>query len=215
MKFRAIFGPIIALVLCISTPLLANDDDYIQLSNDIRNNTIVKNLLAKNPEKVQVLEFFSYGCSACARFESGFERWESSIDANNVIIYRIPVTFNQNEWQSLANLYYIMQTLDPKEDLNNKIFNAIHNQGIRLWEEAPMRAFFLDHGYTQTEFDAAYNKFSNNKAAQTADDISDVYGINATPSIIVNGPAASYLLTIDQNDADYFKVLNSVVQAAN
>ena len=216
MKFKLILGSILAILLSTSAPIFADtDDDYIQLSNDIRNNVAVKNLISKDPNKVQVLEFFSYGCGACARFESGFERWQSTINKNDVIIYRVPVTFNQDEWQSLANLYYVMRALDPDEKLNTKIFAAIHQQGIRLWEESAMRTFFLDNGYTQAEFDAAYSQYSNNKAAKNADAISDVYGINATPTVIVNGPTGSYLLTISQNNSDFFNVLNKVIQTAN
>lgn len=190
------------------------ENEYVRLPDDIRKNTLVQNLMAQSSNKVQVLEFFSYGCAACAKFEPAFEKWNSSKTQKNVSVTRLPVTFNQEDWQGLANLYYIMRTLDPNEDLNEQIFTAVHQQGERLWEESAMRQFFMQNGYNETQFNAAYAKYGNNDAAKKADALSNAYGINATPAVIVNGPKASYLLTIDQNSDNYFKVLNQVITIA-
>lgn len=208
-KISAIFL-IIASLIGFSQTLYA-DNGYIRLSDDIRKNPEVLDLLAKNPKKVQILEFFSYACSACARFEPALEHW---LDAHtdNATLYRVPVTFSQDEWQSLATLYYVMKELDPKQNLNAKIFQAIHQKGMRLWEETVMQQFFIANGYTKAQFDAAFKKYSNNLAAKKADDLSDIYGINETPSVVVNGVNASYLITADLNDNDYFKVLDQLIK---
>lgn len=188
---------------------------YIHLSQDIRKEQQVQDLIARSDGKIQVLEFFSYGCSACARFEPTFEKWLATTDNKKIAVIRIPVSFNQDEWLSLANLYYIAKTLDPSGNLNEKIFQALHQKGQRLWEESAMKQFFLDNGFSATQFQAAYNEFSNNKQADIADELSDIYGINETPTIIVNGPTTSYLITADQNQADFFNILDQVIKNAS
>ncbi len=54
----------------------------------------------------------------------------------------------------------------------------------------------------------------NSDAAKTADKISDVFGINSTPTVIVTGPKGSYMLTVDQTSTKYFDVLNQAIAAA-
>ncbi len=149
------------ILLVLHLPLAhaaTTDTGYMRLSESVRKDSAVQNFIAQSPNKVQVLEFFSYGCSACAKFEPAFEKWIAAKQNKNVSIYRVPVSFNKDDWQNLANLYYIMRTLDPKEELNEKIFTAIHQQGQRLWEESAMRSFFEQNGYNETQFDAAYAK---------------------------------------------------------
>lgn len=193
--------------------LYADGQDYIKLPEQLRNNADVAQLLANDPNKIQVLFFFSYGCPACARFDPPFEKWVSKQKAKQVIVYRIPVAFKE-EWETLAKLYFTMKYLDPKLSLDEKIFDAIHKQNLQLWQEPKMKEFFTQNGYNSKEFEQAYNSFSVARETKEAENLSKAYGIAQTPTIIVNGSIDSYQLNVSmaQNDTEkFFKILDYLV----
>lgn len=203
-----------AMILCFMLcPLLVTADvtfkegqNYTSLSNAMR--------AEGDPHKVQVLLFFNYGCSACAKLEPKFEKWADSQDGNSkLVIYRYPVGFDE-QWTMLSKLYFVMQDIQPKRDLNLKIFNAVHQQDLKLWHEDAMRDFFIANGYSGDNFDRTYNSLRIEQQLKNSQKMADVYAITVTPTIIINGKSSSYSLDIDQADDNIdklFKILNNVV----
>ena len=60
--------------------------------------------------KIEVLEFFSYGCPHCHDFSEPFERW-SRKQAKDVVVHRVPVTFGRPQWVVLGRLFYAIQIM--------------------------------------------------------------------------------------------------------
>ncbi len=197
--------------------LFVEGQDYIRLPNKTRENTDVQQLMAADPNKVQVLFFFSYGCHGCEMFHTPFEKWaarQSKQPDNKIVFYRYPVSFNP-QWAMLAKMYFVMETLDPKGKLNNAIFNSIHKDGLKLWQESVMKKFFIKHGFTGQQFDAAFTSFNVNRQVKRADEISKAYGIVITPDIVVNGPTASYKLDLAKKGStpeQLFRVLDYLIK---
>jgi thiol:disulfide interchange protein DsbA len=191
--------------------------DYTRLPNDVRNNPDVAQLIMADPNKVQVIFFFSYGCHGCELFHLPYQKWAAAQEkklGNKVAFYRYPVSFNP-QWRMLAKLYYTMEYLDPKGKLNDAIFEAIHKQGLQLWQEPVMQTFFAKHGYKPVDFSHAFNSFGVNRQMKQADEISKTYKITLTPDIIVNGPDASYRLDLTKADNKvdrFFQILDYLVQ---
>lgn len=190
--------------------------DYTRVSNAVRNNPDVAQLIAADPNKVQVVFFFSYGCHGCELFHAPFQKWAAIQEkkyGKKIVIYRYPVSFNQ-QWRMLAKLYYTMEYLDPAGKLNDAIFAAIHKQGLQMWQEAVMQSFFAKHGYNAGDFAHAFNSFGVNRQMKQADEISKSYKIMLSPDIIVNGPDASYRLDLTkaENKVDrFFQILDYLV----
>jgi len=209
--------PALAIAVKDSNELFIEGQDYIKLSDKIRKNSEVTQFLSANPNKVQVVFFFNYGCHACEAFNKPFEKWlgqQRQQKNSKFIIYKFPVSFNP-QWEMLAKLYFVMETLDPKMKLNDDVFDAIHKQGLRLWQEPVMKKFFVQHGYGEKAFDQAFSSPSVTKQVKRADDLSKGYEITATPDIVVNGPVSSYMLNVVKagNDVDrLFKILTYVIR---
>lgn len=207
---------IVAAVGSKNTALFIEGQDYTRLPNQVRNNPDVATLLAEDPDKVQVLFFFSYGCVGCELFHAPFEKWSAAQlkkPDNKVVVYRYPVSFNP-KWAMLAKLYYTMEFLDPTGKLNVAIFKAIHKNGLEMWKEPVMQTFFAGHGYNTKQFTEAFNSFGVNRQVKQADEISITYKITLTPDIIVNGPDASYRVDLTKagNNVDrFFKILDYLV----
>jgi thiol:disulfide interchange protein DsbA len=196
--------------------LFIEGQDYIKLSEKVRSNADVEQLLMSDPRKVQVLFFFSYGCHGCEMFHTPFEKWatvQKSKPNSKLAVYIYPVSFNA-QWQSLAKMYYVMQTLDPSGKLNNLIFDAIHKKAQKLWLVESMKKFFMQNGYTAQQFDNAYNSFSVTRAVKRAADLTKAYSVAVTPDIVVNGPVNSYkveLSKVGNNTDRLFQVLDYLV----
>jgi thiol:disulfide interchange protein DsbA len=83
---------------------------------------------ASEPGKVEVLEFFSYGCGHCAAIEPLIEKWIKAQSAD-VVVRGVPVAFNAG-MKPLQRLYYALEALN-RIDLHPKVFKAIHQEKKR------------------------------------------------------------------------------------
>lgn len=197
---------LLCLILFTMPVIAANEDfmegrDYTHLSKNIRTQSAVTNLIKRDPHQVQVLLFFNYGCSACAKLEPKFEQWVSSQQNNTeVVVYRFPVGY-QDQWNMFSKLYFVMMDIEPKKNLNEKIFDAVHNRNLKLWQEEEMRNFFIANGYQAKHFDTVFNSPQIEEQVKYSEKIANAYAIAGTPMIVINGVNSSYLLSIDQADS--------------
>ena len=136
-------------------------------------------------EKIEVLELFSYACSHCHRFEPYIERWLKN-KAENVKFVRLPVIFRE-DWAVLAKAYYAAEALGVVEKIHVPLFNAIHAQKRKMNDEAAVMALFAEQGVSNADFKKVFNSFAVDSKVRRARELTRRYGINATPSIVVNG----------------------------
>lgn len=209
----------VLLLFIFTMPCMAaNQDftegqDYTHLPKDVRAKYCVSELIKQDPHKVQVLLFFNYGCSACAKVDPKFEAWaESQRNNRELAIYRFPVGY-QDQWKMFSKLYFVMLDIKPKRDLNDTIFDAIHRRGLKLWQEEEMRNFFIANGYKAKDFDTVFNSPRIQEQLKYSEEIANAYSINGTPMIVINGVNNCYLLSIDQADGvdRLMEVLNYLV----
>ena len=81
--------------------------------------------------KVEVVEFFWYGCPHCYAFEPKLQAWASKLPPH-VQFTRVPVVFRPYEYPNHQKLYYTLELLGKLGDLHAKVFDSIHQQGKRL-----------------------------------------------------------------------------------
>jgi len=93
---------------------------------------------ATEPGKVEVLEFFSYGCGHCAAIEPLMEKWIKTQSAD-VVVRGVPVAFNAG-MKPLQRLYYALEALN-RIDLHPKVFKAIHQEKKRLFTKAEIKSW--------------------------------------------------------------------------
>lgn len=136
--------------------------------------------------KVEVTEFFSYGCPACFMLEPTLEKWLATKPAD-VTFNRVHVTFEPG-WDVLARAYYAAKNLGIENKITPDMFNDLHVKGIDLTNEAALRQFFIAHGVSQQDFDSAFH-FSPGIDGQLirSNELMRTYGIIAIPTLIING----------------------------
>jgi protein dithiol oxidoreductase (disulfide-forming) len=140
--------------------------------------------------KIEVAEFFWYGCGHCYALDPALETWRTG-KAPYVEFVRVPVIWSPQHRQH-AKLYYTIQALG-KPELHAQVFEAIHKQGkpIAGASDELARSLALDfvkeHGVTEAEFNKAYDSMPVAASLDRADDLTQRYQIASVPLLFVNG----------------------------
>ncbi len=136
-------------------------------------------------DKVEVLEFFWYGCPHCNNFEPFVQKWRKTL-SDNVAFKRVPAVFRPS-WKVQARAYYALQALSKLEELHPKIFDAIHKERKRLDSMNKMADFVAAQGVDKEAFIKQYQSFSIDGKVRKANKLVKNYKITGVPTVAVNG----------------------------
>ncbi len=139
---------------------------------------------ATEPDKIEVLEFFSYSCPHCAVVEPMIAEWKKTLPAD-VVLKAVPVAFNA-AMKPLQELFYALEAVG-RSDLHPKVFNAIHQEKKRIFTKDAIVAWVASQGVDKTKFTAAMDSFGVKSKVQRADQLAKGYAIQGTPSLAVDG----------------------------
>lgn len=150
--------------------------DYIRLAQPAPTST---------PGKIDVLEFFWYGCPHCNAFQPAIEAWSARL-AGDVAFRRVPVGFSAMH-ETHARLFYALEALGELDKLHRRVFAAMHVQRRRLDKEADIAAFAAEQGLDREKFVDALRSFGVSTKARQAKALAEAYKIDGTPSMGVHG----------------------------
>ncbi len=138
-----------------------------------------------DPAKIEVIEFFWYGCPHCYDFEPLLNKWKQSLP-KNVEFIRQPAAFNET-WTKHAKAYYTAEALGVVDKIHADFFDAVQNKKEELETEDQLAKFFVAHGVKEADFHEAYNSFPVDAKIRQAGAMAARYGITGVPAIIING----------------------------
>ena len=138
-----------------------------------------------NPGKIDVIEFFWYGCPHCYAFEPVVEPWSKHLPAD--VAFRREHVMSRENTRTHQRTFYALEALDREAEFRPKIFDAIHKEGLSLDKDDTMAAFLAKQGLDKTKFLAVYNSFSVQAKCKQAVKLSEAYHIDGVPSIGVGG----------------------------
>ena len=78
-------------------------------------------------DKVEVIEFFWYGCPACNQLEPLIKSWSKSLPAD-VNFRKVPAIF-RDSWAPGARLFYTIEALNLPQ-LHDAVFHAWHAERV-------------------------------------------------------------------------------------
>ena len=139
----------------------------------------------QSADKVEIIEFFWYGCPHCYAFEPLIDKWSKSLP-KNVEFIRQPAVFNE-VWAKHAKAYYVAESLGIVEKVHADLFDAIQYKKEPLDTEASLAQFFAAHGVSDAQFKEAYSSFGVDSKVRQAPVIAAKYGITGVPTVIING----------------------------
>lgn len=136
-------------------------------------------------KKVEVVEFFWYGCPHCFAFEPTLETWTKRLP-EDVLFVRVPVGFAAPH-QFHQKLFYALEETGLLETLHRKVFYAIHQQNKRLNSEAEVVAFINANGADGAKVAQAMKSFTVNTKCTRARQLSEAYKIDGVPALGIQG----------------------------
>ncbi|MFH1044943.1 MAG: thiol:disulfide interchange protein DsbA/DsbL [Pseudomonadota bacterium] len=136
--------------------------------------------------KIEVIEFFWYGCLHCYNFEPVLGLWVKAMP-RDAQFRRIPAIFN-NEWEQGARAYYALEAIGEIPRLHKPLFDAVHQDTqLKVGNEAALTEWLGKQGVDTKKFAAAYRSFSVEGKVKRAAQITQAYKIEGVPSMAVNG----------------------------
>ncbi len=138
-----------------------------------------------NPEQIEVLELFWYGCPHCYHLEPQLDAWLEN-KPDDVAFVRMPAVLGA-DWELLARAYYTMELLGVEEQVHRPLFEHIHKQRKRIRTVDDVKAVFVDQGVAAQDFDRTFQSFAVITKTSRARQARALYGITGVPVLVVNG----------------------------
>ena len=149
-----------------------------------RHYELIEPLPTRNPEKIEVIEFFWFGCGHCFSLEQLIKDWKSEV-SSEVDFFRLPVVWNA-QTKTHAKLFFATETLQVPEAIQG-IFSAIHYNRKMMLSDKEIIPFFQGYGIQEDKYLAATNSFGLKNNLRKAELFAFKYGIKGVPAFIVNG----------------------------
>ena len=138
------------------------------------------------PGKIEVIEFFWYGCPHCAAFEPALEAWVKQL-ADDVAFRRVPVAFRPESYSAHQRLFYALDSMGLVPALQRKVFYAIHVERQRLDNPTEIAAFATKNGIDPDKLMESFNSFGTQAKQKQANQLVDGYKIDGVPAIGIQG----------------------------
>jgi thiol:disulfide interchange protein DsbA len=138
------------------------------------------------PNKIEVLEFFSYGCPHCNEFYPLVSGWAAKLP-KDVVLKRVATGLGRKPWTNLAKMYYALESTGDLTRLDGQIFHAIHEEHLPLFDEKAISDWVTKHGVDPAKFNTAFESFGVNTKANQAEDMVESYKIEGVPTLTVDG----------------------------
>lgn len=142
-------------------------------------------------DKIEVAEFFWYGCPHCYDLEPYINNWEAEKPAS-VRFERVPAMWN-DVLKKHAQLYYTEEVLvrngaiQDAAGFRRAVFEEYHQRNNRLLSDESIARLFDRFGVSGADFSTTWNSFEVATKMRVADDLARRYSIASVPAIVVNG----------------------------
>lgn len=172
---------------------------YVELAIPIR---------VKDSTRIEVTEYFSYGCPHCYQFEPLLSNWVKNLSPD-VTFNRTPAVWNQ-DYRVYAQTYYTAEALKITDKMHVALFEAIQAQRRSLNNPKEMAMFFSEFGVDPVDFAKVYQSFGTRASLQQAEARGRAYRSSGVPAIIVNG---KYRVegSMAGGNAEMLKVVNFLI----
>jgi len=170
-------------------------------------------------KKIEVIEFFWYGCIHCYNLEGPLKAWLKRKPADVEFRY-VPAVFDPS-WLPLTRTFYTLEAMGITEKFHDDIFTAIHKDNQRGIASDPrlMGDWLATKGVDKQKFLDTYNSFAVNGRAQRSSDMTRGYDVPGTPALVVDGkyltgPSMTSAPGTSVDYGHFFQVLDQLIVRA-
>ncbi|MEN9560269.1 MAG: hypothetical protein RLZZ502_1480 [Pseudomonadota bacterium] len=207
MQRRTILSLALATVLgALSAP------GFAALTEGKEYNKYPKAFPTDSGNKIEVIEFFSFGCPHCQSLEPHIQKWLAKLPPD-VHFRRIPVVFNPS-WEGFSKAYFTLENLGVENKLAHDVFNAIHVENKKLNDAKVFLEWATAKGLDKDKVDGIYKSFTINSKLNRAKTLVQDYKIESVPSVVVNGRFMTAPSKISNGNDGFIDALNQVIDLA-
>ncbi len=195
----------VAMIFGVTAGGLAADThdhpEYVQLKTAQPTNS---------PGKIEVIEFFWYGCPHCDKLEPAVEAWEKRL-AKDVVFRREHVIWSgRAETEIHARLFLTLRAMGLLAQHHPAVFDAIHREKTRLRSDAEAFEWAAKRGIDRAKFEAAYKSFGVNAQVASLKAMTLAYTVDGVPSFAVNG---KYMVSLGgaHDEKRLFEIVDKLV----
>lgn len=158
--------------------------------------------------KIEVLEFFIYGCSHCFNLHPVLKKWKGKMP-KDVVLTPVPVTFD-SAGEAMAYTFYALESIGKQKQLHDDLYHVWNVRNMDILNEAAATDFVVQQGVDRQKFSAAYHAPSTRLRVMNSQKLMKDYNIRSTPSLVVDG---KYLIS-DLQPQEMMRVLDTVIAKA-
>ena len=140
---------------------------------------------ASNPNQIEVIEFFSYGCVYCRNFEEPLGEWLEEIP-EYAKFSRIPANFSPT-WALLGQAYLTLAEMGDLGAQHDAMFRAIHDRGMTFRSGEEIADYLDDDSFSGEEFLRLFSSLKIRRQTNQARNLTNSYQIRSVPTLIVAG----------------------------
>ncbi|MDE0129751.1 MAG: thiol:disulfide interchange protein DsbA/DsbL [Gammaproteobacteria bacterium] len=160
------------------------------------------------PDKIEVAEFFWYGCPFCYRIDAYIEEWEKE-QPDEVNLINIPALWDTT-MEMHARLFLALQAVGELDAAHRDVFRAIHTESRPLVRLADQERFAERYGVSAEDYRNAFRSFSVESSLRRIKDLMRRYRILAVPAFVVNGKYV-VRVTADSNMPQLLDIVDELV----
>jgi len=136
-------------------------------------------------ERIEVLEFFYYGCPVCYEAQPHIARWLMRAGPG-VALQRVPAVFTESS-ESFARTFYTLGALNHLARLHWPVYDNHHFDGRQLNEEKNIVAWVGANGVDAARFAEVWKSDDVKAQIDAAKKALDTYDIKGVPSFVIDG----------------------------
>lgn len=195
--------------LLVLAPLMACAQEATSFEAGKHYDVISPAIRTANPDRIEVAEFFWYGCGHCYTFEPVIGQWKKTL-ADDVEFRGIPAMWG-GAMELHAKAFYAAQALGVMETMHPVLFQALNVDRLELRSEAEIARLFAAHGVAEADFSKAFNSFGVGSQVRQASAAARSAKVTGTPSLMVNG---KYMITSRKagSHANMLKIADYLVE---
>src|SRR5260221_10355284 len=138
-----------------------------------------------SPGKIEVVEFFWYGCPHCYSMEPAVNAWLKTMP-KDVVFKRVPA-YPSESWGPMVSMYYTLEAMGLLDPFHAKVFDAIHKQNVNLNSKAKRDEWLKANGIDPAKFAEVEKSFSVSTKVARARQLTQGYKVDSVPRFVVNG----------------------------
>lgn len=159
-------------------------------------------------DKVEVIEFFWYGCNHCYALDPKVSKWAA---AHPNVTFRRVHTPLAPDWVSMTKAFYAMAAMNKLDKMHQKMFDAMHKQNIPLDNTDILFDWVAAQGIDKEQFKAVFNSFAVQNKVKQAEKLAASFRLTGVPAIIVD---RKYITSLKLAGDDVLVVLDQLVEKA-